>query len=100
MMQSNSMRKTTAWVAMIATVLVMLFSCIFISNHVNHECTGHDCPVCAVVSQCENNLKTIGAVIAVCIGLFLFVQVAKAENILDLAFVADSLISQKVRMNN
>lgn len=92
--------KATAWVAVLATVFVLLFSELYISHHIDHDCTGEDCPICAEISQCINNLKTIGATVIVCTFVFLSVRIIRNEQNTCSVCISDSLISRKVRMNN
>ena len=100
-MQRLSFRTNTAWVVMLATVFVVLFSSFYIADHANHDCIGEDCPVCAVMEQCRIILKTIGTAVLVtcaCIASHILLQ----SNTLYQAyfFICNSLFSQKVRMNN
>lgn len=99
-MQKNRCKKITAGVALIATVFVMLFSIIYITEHIDHDCTGEDCPICAVMVQSQTNLKTIGTVVIACAYVFLFVRIIMDGQIVSYARVFDSPVSQKVRMNN
>ena len=99
-MQYRRSSRITAWVALLATVFVMLFSMIYISEHAEHDCTGSECPICIVMQQCSNNLKTIGTAVAVVsISLFLFKHIVKEKCIKSGAFSCNSLISQKVRFD-
>ena len=100
-MQKNFFKSIAALVAIIATVLVMTFSATFLVQHHSHQCTGNECPICHVMEQCSNNLKTIGtAVIAVA------AIVAIRETVKQLTtnsvgeFSCNSLVSQKVRLDN
>lgn len=81
--------------------IVLLFSNVFLAEHVHHDCTGEDCPVCAVMEQCINNLKTISEVVFfVAASLFFLHIITKtvSKNITEP--VAFSLFSQKVRLND
>ena len=99
-MQYRRLSKITAWVALMATVFMMLFSMIYISEHAEHDCTGSQCPICIVMQQCSNNLKTIGTAVAVVsISFFLFKQNMKDKCNKTNAFFCNSLISQKVRLD-
>lgn len=101
MMQSKKNRRITAWIAMFAVLFVMLFSMIYISQHIGHECSGSDCPVCAVMGQCSNNIKSIGTSIVITVtGFFLYLSVQKRIQHTYTVFFNCSLISQKVRMND
>ena len=100
-MQNTKMKKITAWIAMLAVVCVMLFSVVYISQHTNHDCTGNDCPVCAVLEQCESSIKNIGtAAILIAAICFLCLSIQKSAQYHDTVCFCCSLISQKVRMNN
>lgn len=101
MMQNLKSRRITAWVAMLATVFVMLFSGIYLAEHAEHNCTGNDCPICAVINQCSNNLKTIGtAAIIASASLFVFPLLQGSVLAVSKIVSCNSLFSQKVRMNN
>ncbi len=101
MLKDVKSKRITAMIAMAAVLFVMLFSAIYISKHADHKCEGERCPVCAVMEQCENNIKNIEAIaslvaVAFCLGL----SVYKSEKYVIVTYSDYSLISQKVRMNN
>lgn len=95
-------KRITAWIAMAAIVFVMLFSVIYISQHSDHECTGAECPVCAVMEECAAHIKSVGtAVVFIAIVIFLSLSAQQRRQYPnDTAVFCCSLISQKVRMNN
>lgn len=100
-MQHSKVNRIAVLVALGATLFVMLFSTIFISEHVDHNCTGSECPICMVMEQCSENLKLIGtAIIAIAVGLFLICAMQRALSENGSHIICDSLISQKIRMNN
>ena len=101
MLQGRNTKIWTAWIAMIAIVFVMLFSVIYISQHVDHECTGSECPICAVMEQCSNNIKSIGAMAAIIVAtLILYSAIQKGVQYIITVCLNCSLVFQKVRMNN
>ena len=101
MMQNVKLKRKTAWVALLAVLFVMLFSVLYISQHADHECTGTDCPVCAVMEQCSNNIKNIGTiVVAIATTFFLCLSIQKSVKYVITVCSEYSLISQKVRMND
>ena len=100
MLQNIKSKRITAWIALIAVVCVMLFSVIYISKHADHECTGTECPICAVMEQCGNNIKNIGTIIvAIVATFFLCVSSQKSVQYAITKYSDDSLISRKVRLN-
>ena len=101
MLQNIKSKRITAWIALIAVVCVMLFSVTYISQHVDHECTGAECPVCAVMEQCSNNIKNIGSIIVtIAVVFFLCLSIKKSVQFVSAVCPDYSLISQKIRMNN
>ena len=62
MTQKEAYKRIVALVAILAAVVVMLFSARFIAEHVSHHCDDEaHCPICLVLEQCESNIKSIGA---------------------------------------
>ena len=100
MMQNKKAKRITAWVVMVATVLVILFSTYYLVEHSYHNCTGNECPICMVMEQCSNNLKTMSTdFVFACTSLFILTSLLKEVHY-ELNIFNNSLISQKVRMNN
>lgn len=100
-MQRTVFRRAIALISVIATVLVLLFSTVYIEEHYHHDCSGSDCPICIVLEQCDYNVRTIGAAVFVaCSAIVLFSLTHTAEFDVVGQFVCNSLISQKVRLNN
>ena len=99
--QNKKNIRIIALLAAFAVLFVMLFSKAYISHHIHHECTGDECPICIVMAQCANNLKNIGTIaIFIAISLFLCSINQESRRCVNTAGFFDSLISQKVRMNN
>ena len=84
-----------------AVLLAGLFlSAIFVPHHIDHDCTGEDCPICAVVLLARVNLQNLNFTpeIASFAGRFSFVSLAffVAGGI----FVSKTPVSEKIRLNN
>lgn len=94
-------RRIVALIVAFTTLFVVLFSMVYLSDHVTHHCHEEKCQVCETLHRCAYNLKTLisavavsfKAVFAACVAVILI----KCENEL---FSHMSLISQKVRMND
>ena len=104
MVMSNEkwFNRIIAIVAVLATVFVVLISGLFITEKIHHKCDDEaHCPVCALILQCEQNIKTIGSaliVAATSIALAeIFVEVATAY---EYQSVQTTLVSSKVRMDS
>ncbi len=99
-MNKKQKRRIIALIILVAILSVMLLSIAYILEHSGHECTGSKCPICAAIEQCCDNLKILDTAITACILVFLFMRVVKSEQCVSLVYFNNSLISQKVRMNN
>jgi hypothetical protein len=41
----------------LAIISLLILTPVFIISHCQHDCPGHDCPVCAQISSVQNTLK-------------------------------------------
>ena len=91
----------TAGIMAVMMLIVVLFSSFYIASHADHECTGEDCPICACIQQCENNIRGIGSgvatISAVIIPVFIAFQFISYGVSL---FRLSTPVSAKVRLNN
>lgn len=100
-MQNVKTNRITALIAIVAVLFVMLFSTIYISQHKQHDCTGAECPICAVMDMCANNIRNIGmVVISVAASFCLYLSLQQKVHRENRVSLCCSLVSQKVRMNN
>lgn len=93
--------KNLAWVAVIATLLMVVLSISFVAENLEHDCTGEDCSVCAIMAECESEIRSLGGAILLSFAVAYAIK-RLTEKIYDdtETLVASSLISQKVRLNN
>ena len=102
MSKNRNYNRILAMVALVATVFVMLVSTVFIVEHASHRCDDEaHCPVCALIQQCQSNIKNIGAGLVVAATVYMAVYAMKetgacASN----ESVQTSLVSQKVRIDS
>ena len=84
-----------------AVILFMLISTYFIAYEADHECTGDDCPVCALLHMSENNLRQLGsgAPAAAAVSSLLFFAFAMHVLSGD-GIVLSTPVSRKTRLNN
>jgi hypothetical protein len=102
MREKSVFNRILALVAIVATVVLVLFSTEFLSEHLNHHCQDHaHCPVCAVMDQAEENLRTIGSslILAVVSAMVVF-AVAETKANFEYQSVQTTLVSQKVRIDD
>lgn len=83
-----------------AVLAAFLLSAFFLAAEAGHDCTGEDCPICAVLQMCEETVHKLGTGL-VLLAVWLLSPLLFAttyDSISDYSVPALSLISQKVRM--
>lgn len=100
--QKQNMGKTVAALLLAVLVLgVFLFSNLYISEHLAHDCSGEDCPICAQIQNAESLIHQIGCGL---LAVFAAFGVICAYAVLFPAFCSfiprKTLISNKVRLND
>ncbi len=82
-------------------LFLILFSVFYEALEADHECCGEDCPICAMLIQCENLIRTIGngitALLCIC-AVFSYVYGHICKPFFEITPV--TLVAQKVRMND
>lgn len=82
-------------------LVIVLFFTFYIASEADHDCCGKNCPICAIMQQCDNTLHGIGDGITGSGGaaaVILFTVIAPAFVVT--AASSDTLISRKVRLND
>ncbi|MCR5784553.1 MAG: hypothetical protein K6G40_02785 [Eubacterium sp.] len=101
MLKYSGFKRIIAAAITAAVILVLFLSAFYIAEHMNHECSGEDCPICETIYQCTNNINqlSLAAVVLACV----FAAISYLSEIKEeYSFIApiNSLISQKVRLND
>lgn len=82
-------------------LLVMVFAAFYIAEETVHECSGEECPVCECIHICEGILyETHGAKLIIISAMAAFAFVCLSEKGHGSVFASDTLVSEKVRMDN
>lgn len=98
-------KRTRMMMARIFAVVIALslLLCIgFLVKEADHTCTGSECPICAMMEQCANTIRLLGA--GVMLGVLAFFPDAdilwhEADSH-RIFLVYSSLVAQKIRMND
>ena len=98
----SKFKSISALAAALAVLVVLLFSASYTANHVNHSCYHQeDCPICATMAICNQNLKQIGEALAAClVGFMLLLLLAARKETLFVVYTNHTPVSRKIRMNN
>lgn len=95
------MKKTTSIILILILSILVMLSTYCIAFEYGHECSHDECPICHLVTQCEqtlHQLKTayVSALYVNISLLFVIVQIYYFATIV----LSNSLVSNKVRLNN
>lgn len=94
-------KRLISYIVIVMTLLVMLSSFLFIVEHADHHCTNQDCPICATINQCVNNIQQMGLGTAVtAVTIVVAVVVTYLKKSYNCLCEASTLISSKVRLND
>ena len=50
-------------------VAALILSGLFVTTHLDHDCTGKNCSVCAMIFSCEQLIRSLTVVIALLVPL-------------------------------
>ena len=92
-------RRILAGVLALAALLALLLSAFYVAAEADHDCTGEDCPVCALIHLCENLLRSFAAVILMAAVFAAALQLSSAARF-ACGFRRMTPVSGRVRMNN
>lgn len=99
--RSSDSGKITAIFLILVVLLFLLVSTYFIAYEADHECTGEDCPVCALLQISENSLRQLGSgVPAAAAASSLFVLILVMQIFTDESVALPTPVSRKTRLNN
>ena len=65
-----------AFAILLVLVFSLLFSSVYMILEAEHDCTGEDCPVCAALLQCEENLLLYKFIFAAAVHLIFLLPAA------------------------
>ena len=99
--RQSRLRNAAAAALCIALVFVFSISFAYIIEEANHDCSGDNCPICAAVHVCENNVRA-DCVISTSVFSTLFLSnIAEPKlNITVQSFDNSTPISSEVRLND
>ena len=88
-----------AGVLAVAVLLALLLSAFYLAAEADHDCTGDDCPVCALLHQCEHLLRGYAAVAVAAAVLAAVLQLRAAADF-ACGVRRPTPVSVRVRLNN
>lgn len=97
----NKNKRIVALVVCIALMAVMLFSSAYVAHLADHDCIGEGCQICAVLENCQQNLKNLLAVAVVAVFVAAAAHFFWGSNpYFKKIFTQNTLIQLKVKLSN
>ncbi len=103
MAKNNSLKtyRVIGGIMSVIMLVLMLLSLFFIAAEAGHECHGEDCHICEVIEQCRKTVRRVGETMvrffAETLPLMILAYVLPT---FERRYFGNSLVSQKVRMND
>ena len=99
--QLMSSFKILSLIMTVIFIAMMLFSYYFVaveSGH--HDCCGDECPICTLIEQCVQNIKSVGnAITIVFVAALLYIVVSLTGKVRVSDILTETLVGTKVRLN-
>ena len=95
-------KRIAALLLCIGLVFALAVSSAYIVHEAGHDCSGHDCPICRIITDSVNLLRTLGLAVLVLLALFALLQerfVHQVQQQLCLP-ASGTLVSWKIRLND
>ncbi len=95
-------RKAGALLLLLSFAAVLFLSSAYMIHEADHDCCGHDCPVCAQIARMAALMESFalaGAVYAIRTGLRIIASRRERTEGIG-AFALCSPVARKVRLNN
>ncbi len=102
----NKLNKRMTGIMAVIMLIIVLLSAFYIASHaehnnVHHNCSDHDCPICACIQQCESMLRGFGDNSQGSADLFMSLLLIFSTISITACFrMENTPVSNKVRMNN
>lgn len=100
-MQSEKLDSRKVFFAVLLLVFT-IFSVIYKSHEMYHDCSGDGCQICYVLQICEQNIKLLSVVLAFIAVFSSFFGFKNANAAFSIKIIAEknTLVSQKIRLND
>lgn len=93
--------KITSIFLILVLLLFLFVSTYFIAYEADHECTGEDCPVCALIQMSENSLRQLGSGASAAAAVSsLFILILVMQTCTGDSITLPTPVSRKIRLNN
>ena len=94
-------RRIISFLMILLIVFVLVSSFWFILHETHHDCSGEDCPVCAMIAVCKNTLKSVFAALTLVLSALAASSAGRSAGASTVLCVRDETpVSLKVKLLN
>lgn len=96
-------KRIVAWVTAAAVLAVLILSLTFVLSHLDHDCTGEDCSICAEIRVCTAAIHLIAGAVGigtVIIFAYIIIQKPLTADSAGRKLCPVSLVSLKIRLDD
>ncbi|MCR5468116.1 MAG: hypothetical protein K6F37_04070 [Lachnospiraceae bacterium] len=97
---SDKKTRIISGIMVFVMLIFLLFASFFVAIEAHHDCVGEDCPICTCIEQCESIMQSAHDGLHAQVSVLPVVIFTLLFFLSGCALTADSLVSQKVRLNN
>ena len=100
--ESSASFMNTLVLGMAALMLcVLVLSFVFVAVEADHDCAGGDCPICMLIQQCEQTIRSIGGGFSLAGFSILLISFCVASVLMRcISILCYTPVSFKTRLNN
>ena len=82
-------------------VAALILSGLFVTTHLDHDCTGKNCSVCAMIFSCEQLIRSLTVVIALLVAAVEGARAVRyALHTANMQVSAPTLVALKVKLSD
>lgn len=82
-------------------VVALILSGLFVTTHLDHDCTGENCAVCAMLFSCEQLIRSLTAVVALLVAAVEGLRAVRYALHTDkMRTAAPTLVALKVKLSD
>ena len=94
-------RRIISFLMILLIVFVLVSSFWFILHETHHDCSGEDCPVCAMIAVCKNTLNSVFAALLLVLSALAASSAGRSAGASTVFCVRDETpVSLKVKLLN
>jgi len=97
---NKSQKRKVSLLFIIMLLASLCLSVIFVHHHVDHNCEGDECPVCAVIQMAKANMQNLNLGSHIVFQIQHFSLISFYFLLVSAFIVSATPVSEKIKLNN